>query len=782
MLQIKHITKSILKYKAHTGFTLLSLVISFTGIIILSLYISFENSFDSFHENKSSVFRVETLMYGNHLPAKLDDFLSANFPEIDALTVLSFEGVGSISTPKLDKQNIAFPSELLLAQNSFFNIFSFPLITGNVETVLTQPFTVVIDVTLSRKLFGNINVIGESILYNKKSYKVVGVMKDFPKNSSFRGNFIYSLATLKSENDQGVDDWSEWSYNVFLKLNDPSNASHLSKAIGECSDLPEVFKGLTSQYPGQEFFYLEPLLNIHFKTDEWNVYYAYVNPLVLNILIVLIIVLALMGIVNFINFSTAQAPLRSKALSIFQVMGAKKLTSMKQVVFESILISLLALVISIIVYLLLYEYVGSVFDINGLALTGRYHYLAWFVLCALAYGFIAGIYPSFYITSVPIYKAVKGNAHFKGKGKFVRHGLIVLQFVFTISLLISAFVIEKQLVFWRNFDIGINKEHVVYLNTSDELKKHYAAFADELLNTHHVVDYSYTQFAPGQVGLGWGREINEQFVQFRVWPVDENFIVFFDIQIKDGRKFSANTKVDIDNFIVNASAVGKFGWKNPLEQKMMGFEKEGNVIGVAKDFNFSTLKDHLEPLVLLRTDQRKDVLLLRLKAGNSTLMMEQINNIARQFDPHYNGEIKFLDEELQQQYSKEERIARFIELVAFWCILLALTGILGLMVFVSRDRIKEIGIRKVNGATVREILFMLNNDFVKWVAIAFVIACPIAYYAMSKWLESFAYKTELSWWIFALAGFVALNIALITVTWQSWRAATRNPVEALRYE
>jgi putative ABC transport system permease protein len=782
MIHLKQISKSILKYKIHSALTLLSLIVTFTGIIILSLFVSFEKGFDSFHKNKSSVFRLETIMYGNHLPAKLNEFMSSNFSEIDESTVFAFAGTENISTPSIIEQNISFSSKMLIAQNSFFSIFSFPLKIGNPETVLTQPFSVVINETLSKKLFGNNNSVGETIIYNKEHYKVVGMMKDVPSNSSFKADCIVSFPTLLKENDNSVNSWDSWNYDIYLKLNDSKEASLLAKAIGESSDLPEVFQGLKEQYPGQEFFLLEPLPNIHFKTGEYNYNYAYTNPIILNILIVLIVVLAMMGIVNFINFSTAQAPLRSKALAILQVMGAKKISSMKQVVVESIIISFVALTVSILIYLAVYQYIESLFNINGLSLKGRYNYLIGFGLFALAYGFVAGIYPSIYITSAPIATAVKGNAHFRGKGKTIRNGLVILQFTFTICLIISAIVIEKQLIFWRNFDIGINKENVVYLTTSKELKNHYQTFADELSKTGNIVDYTYTQFAPGQVGMGWGKEIDGQFVQFRVWPVDANFFDFFDIQIKEGRKFSENAEVDINSFIMNDRAVGKFGWRNPLERKISGFEESGNIVGVAKDFNFSSLKDNLEPLVFWRTDENKDILLLRLNAGNSTQSINQIIKIAKEFDPQYQGEIKFLDKELQQQYSKEETTARFIELIAFWCILLAFTGILGLMIFVSRDRIKEIGIRKVNGAKVSEILTMLNKDFIKWVSLAFVIATPIAYYAMNLWLENFAYKTKLTWWIFALAGVLALGMALLTISWQSWRAATRNPVEALKYE
>ncbi len=782
MIFYKQIKKSIFKYKTHTGFTLLSLLVSFTGIIILTLYISHEKSFDSFHTNNSSLYRLETVMYDNNLPAKLEDFISQEIPEVENLTVFCFDGNDRITSSKTNQQNTSISSELITAQNSFFKLFSFPLKEGNINTVLTEPNTVVLSESTAQKLFGKSNPIGETILYKNSSYMVEAVMYDFPKNSSFAADCIFSFPSLLIDNIRGVNSWDEWSFNIFLQLQPNCIYSNVAQKINTSNKLPEVFQGLKGQYPDQSFFELIPIRKIHYQKNGFTQNFVTINPILLNVLLLLIGILAIMGIVNFINFSTAQAPLRAKTLSIFQVMGGKRIHSIRQVIIESVIISLIALAISLMLYTGIYRFLESLFAIHGLSIAGRMHFLIGFILFAIAFGIIAGLYPSLYITSSPIVQTVKGNSYFKGKGKFVRNSLVTLQFIFTIILIISAFVVEKQLNYWHNFNLGINKEHVVYLNTSDMLQKHHQTFINEIIKNNNIKDYAYTQFAPGHVGMGWGREVDGQFIQFKVWPVDNNFIKFFDIPIVEGRAFADNEKLDVDNFILNEKAVEVFKWNNPLERKFDSFDNSGHIVGVTKDFNFSSLKEEIEPMVFWRTNERKDVLLLRLNSSNYSQAFHNIKDIALQIDPQYLGEVKFLNQELQSLYVKEEKTARFIEFIALWCILLAITGILGLMVFVARDKNKEIGIRKVNGAKISEVLIMLNKDFIKWVAIAFVIACPIAYYAMSKWLENFAYKTELSWWIFALAGISALSIALITVSWQSWKAARRNPIESLRYE
>ncbi|MFV0376746.1 MAG: ABC transporter permease, partial [Mangrovibacterium sp.] len=529
------------------------------------------------------------------------------------------------------------------------------------------------------------------------------------------------------------------------------------------------------------FVYLRPLADIHYINDGF--FAGYTNPVVLNVFVLLIIILSVMGAVNFINFATSQAPLRAKALSIGRVLGGRRISAMAQITAESVLLAFAAMLISLLIYRLSFRFIESLFSIEGLGLEGRSYFLAVFVLFALLFGVAAGLYPSKYISSPPVAQTIRGKIHFTGKGKVFRNALIVVQFIFTIALITSSLLIEKQLNYWQNFDIGINKDHVVYLPTSGELRKHDKAFADELMKNQSIVDYTYAQFIPGEVAMGWGREVEGQYISFKCWPVDNRFLDFFGIELAQGRKFAASDQSDINDFILNERAVAEFEWKNPLERSINGFDGDMHpVVGVAKDFNFSSLKAEIPAMAFWRTNERKNRLMLRIAPGNYAQVLKYIRETAHRFDPKNQFEVNFLDEALNKLYAKEERMARFIEFVALWTILLSVTGLLGLVVFISRDRTKEIGIRKVNGAKVAEILAMLNKDFIKWVAIAFVIATPIAWYAMNKWLENFAYKTTLSWWIFVLAGVLALAIALLTVSWQSWRAATRNPVEALRYE
>ncbi len=596
-----------------------------------------------------------------------------------------------------------------------------------------------------------------------------------PKNTVLRKDAVTSYIS-----DRAKEDWSEWSHSLFFKLKKGADKNDVIKKIGEIERIQETQKGITARFSEEaSHILLIPLKDVHYKSNHYM--FEQVNPKVLNILTLLIVILLIMGAVNFVNFSTSQAPLRAKSLSVQQILGESKWNARFQIIGEAVLLSLFALAIALILHKLSFQKIEDLFRIEGLNLDNKPLFYLVYAAFAILFGVIAGAYPARYITSAPVSQAVKGKIFFSGKGKRFRNVLVTTQFVFTIVLIASALTIEKQLKFWNNFDIGIDKENVLYLHTTSSLQKSYQSFADELMKNTEITNYTYAQFLPGNVGMGWGREVDGQQIQLKAWPVDDRFIDFFDIKITQGRKFNQGES-DINNFILNEKAIQKFAWDKPLERKFPGFDFTGDIVGISKNFNFSSLKGEIMPMLFWRTDTRKNVLMLKANTTNYTQLREFIAATAKKFDPENTFEVKFLDDRLELLYSKETRMANFIEFVALWTILLAITGLLGLIIFISRDRTKEIGIRKVNGATIFEVVKLLNKGVLVWISIAFVIATPIVYYAMNEWLGNFAYKTTLSWWIFAVSGISALVIALLTVTWQSYRAASRNPVEALRYE
>ncbi len=777
MRVLKQLLKTILKYRLSSGLTILSLVVAFLGIIILSTYVSYERSFDKFHENGDDIHLFSyNVDMGAGLPVPMGTLIKKEVPDIDKFTVFVNWWYGNkLYTPEQTLKD-GVEANISNVSENFFTVFSFPLITGEADKVLAKPNTIVISETLAKKIFGTTDVVGKSLMAGKEEpLTITGVMKDMPKNTIFRKDALTSYFSDKMQ-----EDWSEWSYSLFFKLKKGADKDDVIKKIGEIERIQETQKGIAERFSEDASrILLLPLKNIHYKSNTYM--FNLVNPKVLNILTLLIVVLIIMGAVNFVNFSTSQAPLRAKSLSVQQILGESKWNARWQIIGEAVLLSLFALGIALAIHEVSFQKIEDLFRIEGLSLDNKPLFYLFYVAFAILFGIMAGAYPARYITSAPVSQAVKGKMFFSGKGKRFRNVLVITQFVFTIVLIASALTIEKQLRFWNNFDIGINKDNVLYLHTTNSLQKSYQSFADELMKNTEITNYTYAQFLPGNVGMGWGREIDGQQVQLKAWPVDDRFIDFFDIKMADGRKFHQGES-DINNFILNEKAVQKFGWAKPLEKKFPGFGFTGDIVGISKNFNFSSLKGEIMPMLFWRTNTRKNILMLKAKTSNYKQLRKFIASTAKKFDPENTFEVKFLDDRLELLYSKETRMAHFIEFVALWTILLAITGLLGLVIFISQDRIKEIGIRKVSGATIFEIIQLLNKSVIIWLSIAFVIATPIAYYAMNKWLENFAYKTTLSWWIFAVAGLSALAVALLTVSWQSWRAASRNPVEALRYE
>ena len=774
---MKKIYQSIKRYPVSTGLNVLSLIIAFSGIITLLLYISFENSFDKHNENFETIYKIQVGKDGSSVPAVMSKVIKRDVPEISAITPMWFNN-SLFSLPNNNDKSKFYSKSMMYVNNDIFDIFTFDFIIGSKENALTEPNTIVLTESLASLLFGSTNPVGKEIDIQNQTFICTGVIKDLPKTSSFQTDCLLSFETLLQQENQWVNLWSEWSFVIFAKINKNENPANITNKLNSIEVIVEKYKK-EGESTLDDFFYLMPLKDLHFS---FTGLFSYVNKTVLNVLYLLAFILAIMGIVNFINLLTSQSMQRAKSFTIKRVLGASRLNMTIQIIVESIVISLFSLFIALVLHSLLFQTIEDVLQIDGLSFTKREYWYLYFIVMAVIYGFIASIYPARYITSTEIAQSIKGVVKFSGKGKRIRNILLVLQFSFTIMLIIGSITINKQLMYWHNFNTGINTESIVYLHTTSYIKEHSDAFAKELLKDNNITDYTYSSFVPGAVWMKWGRTIDNQNISITCWPVDERFLDFFNIEITEGRKFSENIEADKDKFIINQAAAKTFNWDNPLEKKMQGFGFDGEIIGVAKDFNFSSLKEDIQPLQFWLTNKRYYVIMLKISNGNITESIKHIENTWNKFEQKATFEYTFLDDKLQEQYAREEGIAYFIEFVALWSILLSITGLLGLALFVARGRTKEIGIRRANGASIKEILLMLNYDFVKWILIAFVIAIPIAYYAVNKWLENFAYRTELSWWVFALAGVFTLFISVLSVSIQTFRVASKNPVEALRYE
>ncbi len=777
MLKIKLLLKGITKYPISLVLNLLSLLISFSGIIILVLYVSYEYSFDDFNRNMDQIYKVNIGSESYTVPAVIAPVIKDSVPDIEAISALWFTN-DYITTPQLKPKKTGYYERGMYARDEIFDIFTFPLIYGKSKDALKEANTVVICRSLATKLFEKQNPTGQEILLNDHIFKVSAVMEDIPDNASFHVQYICSWASLTKKPDSFVKKWSEWSFQVFCKVNKHTNVMNLEKKINQITEIKQNISG--NPYENElQTLHLDPLSRLHFST---NTNFVIVNERVLNVLIIIALILFIMGMVNFINLTTAQAFQKFKTLAVGRIFGAHKKEVFLNIIFQSVLVSVIALLLSLWFHRLLSSYIQEMLNIQGLEFGSRIEFYLYFLLMAMVFGIMGGLYSAVYINTPSLSQMLKANPHFHTKWAWIKDSLIVFQFVFAIVLIIITIGINRQIQYWHNYDIGIPKKNILYLHTTKEIRKHHQAFAEELLKDKSITEFTYSNFVPGMVGMSWGRSVDNQQISFVCWPVDENFLDFFHIKIIQGRPFSKNMEADEGSLIFNKKAVETFGWDKPLEKKIFGFQQERPVVGISKNFNFASLKENIQPMAFWLVDMRRDNLFLKLNTDNYPESIARIKKIWESYDPVHEFNYTFLDQSLDNLYKKEERISNFIRFVSLWSILLALTGLLGIVIFTTRRRTQEIGIRKVNGAQVIEIVKMLNKSFLKWVFFALFIAVPIAYYLLHQWLNEFPYRMEITWWIFALAGLIVSVLTVLVISWNSFMVARKNPVESLKYE
>jgi len=671
---------------------------------------------------------------------------------------------------------------VVFADNNLFDLFSFKLIYGNPATALNNPYSIVLTRNTSQLLFGTDNSVGKSIHYigdgsnlPEMDMTVTAVIENIPDNSSVSFNAVASFTTLYSIKPTGMDmdsDWSNWMYSSFVLLN-PQN----SKIVED--KLSKFWKEWESSYRAEnehQNINIVSLADIPFYNNNKRQLIFFIQLVGIFILII--------ALINFINLTIAKSLLRAEEIGIRKVFGSSRFELINQFLCESVLVSVLVTPISLLIILISKSYFNQItntdisFDIIHQPLL-----IVFFLLGILIIGVIAGIYPAYYLSSFKTSSILKGEVT-KGKRRIsMRFNLFVFQFVISISLIICTILISKQIDFVKDKSLGLNTANIIDFNQSQQIGHEYNVFKQRLLQNPDIISVTRTN-----TGLGKSLPITATYEDngtkrtYAVTTVDPDFISTMDIGMLEGRNFSWEIPTDKEGaMIVNETFVKEFGLNPVLNTEITLFNRKVKIIGIAKDFYYDSFRQKLEPSALWYADWNSHIN-IKINNQNTARSIKYIADLWNEFSPEIPFEYEFLDRTYNQLYKSEEDLQQIFSGFSVIAIIIACLGLFGLVLNSTQQRSKEIGIRKVNGAKISEVLIMLNKDFVKWVAIAFVIAIPVAWYAMHKWLENFAYRTSLSWWIFALAGLLALGIALLTVSWQSWRAATRNPVEALRYE
>ena len=793
--------RSLKKDLSYTITNLVGLAIGITCCMLILSFVKYELSFDQFHTKKDRIYRVnyDILMGGNQtvspsVPVFVAPELKKKFPEIEDATRFSPEWTART----IRHGNILFDEKnFCYADSNFFKIFDFKAATGNLQTALNKPNTVVITKSIATKYFGKSNPIGQVLMFNnKKAFTVSAVAEDIPSNSHFSFDFLTSFySTQGFDSLEKQQSWNNPNYTTFLLLKPHTNINALYKKIDAWVNPPQQSNQTASQ--NSLHLRLEPLKDVHFDTQVYN----FKNTLVItdfkyiNIFITIAILVLLIACANYINLSTAKASVRAKEVGIRKTIGASFLQLFTQFLTESFLLTLTAVFISVIAVNLLLPYLNNLLGKN----IPFYIFDSGFIL-SLAAGIIlisllAGFYPSLILSRFRPIETLKGGfAKAGGSGVTVRKSLVIFQFTISVALILGTIIVRSQLQYMQSEKLGLDKDHVLLIHGNADLNNKLAAFAEKLKNISGVQDVALTWRSPFETVTGNGFSIKSNPTSDDDWHVvggiagDTHYLSTLGIPLIAGRNFDP-AKIKGENtaneYIVNEAFLEHYRLKpNDVigKEVLLGLTGKGTIVGVMKNFHTSSLHDKIEPVVLFNNPKYFGSILAHVAPNALPGVLSGIQEIWRSYVPMRPFNYSFLDDEYEATYRTEQKSGALMSLFCGLAILVTCLGLLGLMTFIVTQRTKEIGIRKVLGASVMNITTMLSKDFLKLVIIAIVIASPVAWYFMNHWLQDFAYRINIGWYVFLITGIAALLIAFITIGFQSIKAAMANPVESLRTE
>ncbi len=793
--------RSLRKDLPFTMTNLAGLAIGITCCLLILSFVLYEWSFDGFHSKKDRIYRVnyDVLMGGNQVispsvPVFVAPELKKRFPEIEE--VCRFSTLWRATT--LSHGNIVFDEKkFCYADPAFFTVFDFRPIAGDIRTALTNPNLLVITKDMAKKYFGTSDPIGQTLLAdNKKEYVVKAVVENTPSNSHLSFDFITSFRSITGFSDmEAKAEWNNPDYTTFLLLKPGINTKTLSNKIDAWVNPPG--------HPGEQasrntlHLRLEPLKKVHFNTQAYN----YANQLAITdskyigIFITVAVFVLLIACGNYVNLATAKASTRAKEVAVRKTIGASFPQLFTQFLSESFLLVLSAIIISIVAVSFLLPYLNNLLGKDiPFGLLGRNFLLGiiagWFMLSLLA-----GFYPAIVLSRFKPVDTLKGSFAKTGKAALsIRKSLVVFQFTISIILILATMVVGLQLKFMQSEKLGFNQEHVLLINGNADLNNKLDAFSSELKKLNGVQDVSLTWRSPFGTVVGNGFSIKSNPSTNDDWHIvggiagDPHYIPTLGISLLTGRNFDpSKIKKDstINEFIVNEAFLRHYNLKpeDALGKNViLGLTGEGHIVGVMKDFHFTSMHDKIEPVVLFNNPKYFSSVLLRIGPGEIPNTLTQIEKRWHAYVPSRPFSYSFLDDEYDAMYRTERRLGTLMSLLCGMAIFITALGLLGLVAFVITRRTKEIGIRRILGATVSHITALISGDFLGLIVIAIIIASPVAWYFMHQWLQDYTYRISISWWMFVLTAIVIMGIALFTISYLTIRAAKANPVKSLRTE
>ena len=773
---LKLVFRNFWRDRTTSSINILGFAFSISIGFVIAVYVLHEFSYDKFHENYENIYRIVNSETNEaHVDNTIKEDILSGLPEVkDYCHLLVFNQ----SAPVQYKEEVVEIDYVASADNSFFNVFSFPFLFGNEDTPFdNNPNSILLSESTSRRLFGNNNPIGEKVtVFNEKEYSVSGVFYDFPKRSSIYADIIRNETNEVSKHSMVSCNGGKCEYkrNVFVTLNNQINTDEIKKKIN--SQLATMDKFLKKVR-------FQPFSKIHLYDNTHNSYLNKGNLKLLKILSGIALITLLLACINYINLTIAQYKKRIKEVGVRKTIGASKIELIKSFLRESMAVTFISILLAIFLSNFFLPLFGSFFNLQiNLPELIKPSHLIIFPTIVLILGFINGFFPAIIITSFNPVNLFQKKFVKVGSNNSLKNILTTFQFVVSITLIFCVIIIMKQLTFIKHKDLGFKDSYLLKINTNHITK--YDVLRDELLQNPLIINACYSSGIPGEINWGMGAGIDAKDYKGTVSVIgsNENFVETMGLILLGGRNLLSSEKEKA--CLINESALKSFEWKNwegKYFNKWDGFEGL-QVVGLVKDFHFGTMHEKIEPIVITYQDYQKSFLSIRISGQNIPESLKYIKNIWNNIEPNVPINYTFYDTWFDSMYKKEEQLAKMVSTFAILAIIISCLGIFGQAILSTANRIKEIGIRKVNGAKSKEIVGLVNNLFIRWIIVSMLCAIPAGFIVMTKWLDNFAYKTEISWWVFGLAGSTALIIALLTVSWQSWKAARRNPVEALRYE
>ncbi|MFC1724538.1 ABC transporter permease [candidate division KSB1 bacterium] len=777
--------------KGYTFINIFSLIVGITCFMLLMVYVKYELSYDSFHKKSDRIYMLGQYVPswnfgGSHFYAMTNGavapVLKHEFPEVE-----NSVRIADTNTPITYEQR-SFPGNGLFVDNDFLNIFTFPLIKGDKNSALKEPFSIILSESLSDKLFGKEESIGKLITHEDgDKYTVKGIFKDVPGNSHLKFDYLLSFTTYSSFRNDVNTKWSILNYWTYIQLKKGSSYKEFEKK------LPYIVNRYHEEDDKDRYYFLVPLKNVHFDTTTNFLLSPPIDKKYIYLFISIAFVILIIACVNYMNLATARASVRSREVGIRKAVGAERSQLIKQFLGDSFIQTFLSILISLFIVYLIFPYFAKIAQ-NDIKLNVLRDWTTVLYLFGLliVVGFLSGSYPALLLSSLRPVQVLKTS--FKSglscsQLKF-RNILVVFQFCVSIILIAAAIVIQKQLFYIKYKDIGYNRENIVCMRLwDDESRQNYQLIKNELLKNPNISSTTVSNVAPVKVTEVTRITIESEsgemvkIPQVTCYFTDYDYFDVFNMKVAAGRKFSSEFAGNIENsVIINETAAKIAGLENPIGKKLVRWEQEYHIVGVVKDFHFESLRTKIEPIMFLYGPQRGRMFFTKISNKDINRTLGYIQTSFQKFNRNFVFDYAFMDDMFNNLYGTEQKLSGILISFSILTIIIASLGLFGLISFIVERKTKEVGIRKVLGASTFTIIRLITKEFLSLIVAALIIALPAAYYFTNKWLQSFTYRTGLSIWLFVLSASIVILIALLSMSSQTIKSARANPVESLKVE